>query len=63
MLLKAIEEKRFYPMGANKEVASDLLIIAGTHRDLRGRVGAIRQPVRRRPPVVWCITPGQGAAE
>ncbi|RMP77063.1 hypothetical protein ALQ17_01129 [Pseudomonas fluorescens] len=38
MLLKAIEEKRFYPMGADREVASDFLIIAGTHRDLRGRV-------------------------
>ncbi|WP_339453470.1 RNA repair transcriptional activator RtcR [Pseudomonas sp. JAI120] len=38
MLLKAIEEKRFYPMGADTEVTSDFLIIAGTHRDLRGRV-------------------------
>ena len=38
MLLKAIEEKRFYPMGADREVASDFLIIAGTHRDLRERV-------------------------
>ncbi len=38
MLLKAIEEKRFYPMGADTEVASDFLIIAGTHRDLRERV-------------------------
>lgn len=38
MLLKAIEEKRFFPMGADKEVESDFLIIAGTHRDLRERV-------------------------
>ncbi|WNW11602.1 RNA repair transcriptional activator RtcR [Pseudomonas sp. DTU_2021_1001937_2_SI_NGA_ILE_001] len=38
MLLKAIEEKRFFPMGSDKEVASDFLIIAGTHRDLRERV-------------------------
>mgnify|MGYP002041054308 FL=1 len=38
MLLKAIEEKRFFPMGADQEVESDFLIIAGTHRDLRGRV-------------------------
>ena len=38
MLLKAVEEKRFYPMGSDKEVASDFLIIAGTHRDLRERV-------------------------
>ncbi|WP_456026215.1 RNA repair transcriptional activator RtcR [Pseudomonas capeferrum] len=38
MLLKAIEEKRFYPLGADQEVGSDFLIIAGTHRDLRERV-------------------------
>lgn len=38
MLLKAIEEKRFFPMGSDKEVESDFLIIAGTHRDLRERV-------------------------
>ncbi|QIH08969.1 MULTISPECIES: RNA repair transcriptional activator RtcR [unclassified Pseudomonas] len=38
MLLKAIEEKRFFPMGSDQEVESDFLIIAGTHRDLRGRV-------------------------
>ncbi|MDO5691245.1 MAG: RNA repair transcriptional activator RtcR [Pseudomonadota bacterium] len=35
MLLKAIEEKRFYPLGADREVASDFQLIAGTHRDLR----------------------------
>nr|WP_288356679.1 RNA repair transcriptional activator RtcR [uncultured Pseudomonas sp.] len=38
MLLKAVEEKRFFPMGADKEVSSDFLLIAGTHRDLRVRV-------------------------
>ena len=38
MLLKAIEEKRFFPMGSDKEVSSDFLLIAGTHRDLRMRV-------------------------
>ncbi|WP_426206321.1 RNA repair transcriptional activator RtcR [Pseudomonas sp. TWP3-1] len=38
MLLKAIEEKRFFPLGSDKEVESDFLIIAGTHRDLRSRV-------------------------
>ncbi|WP_137937657.1 RNA repair transcriptional activator RtcR [Chitinivorax sp. B] len=35
MLLKAIEEKTFFPFGADKEVASDFQLIAGTHRDLR----------------------------
>ncbi|MBV4487149.1 RNA repair transcriptional activator RtcR [Pseudomonas sp. SWRI153] len=38
MLLKAIEEKRFFPLGSDKEVESNFLIIAGTHRDLRNRV-------------------------
>ena len=38
MLLKAVEEKRFFPMGSDKEVSSDFLLIAGTHRDLRARV-------------------------
>ncbi|MBK6972264.1 MAG: sigma 54-interacting transcriptional regulator [Sterolibacteriaceae bacterium] len=35
MLLKAIEEKRFLPFGADSEVASAFQLIAGTHRDLR----------------------------
>lgn len=35
MLLRAIEEKRFMPFGADKEVSSDFLLIAGTNRDLR----------------------------
>ncbi|HEY0680785.1 MAG TPA: RNA repair transcriptional activator RtcR [Steroidobacter sp.] len=35
MLLKAIEEKRFSPMGSDKEVESDFQLIAGTNRDLR----------------------------
>lgn len=38
MLLKAIEEKRFFPMGADSEVHSDFQLIAGTHRDLRKHV-------------------------
>src|SRR5690606_6744480 len=42
MLLKAIEEKRFYPMGADREVESDFQLIAGTNRDLRGEVAAGR---------------------
>ncbi|MBB5017171.1 transcriptional regulatory protein RtcR [Chitinivorax tropicus] len=35
MLLKAIEEKTFFPFGSDKEVTSDFQLIAGTHRDLR----------------------------
>jgi len=34
MLLKAIEEKRFFPVGGDKEVSSQFQLIAGTHRDL-----------------------------
>ena len=34
MLLRALEEKRFLPLGSDREVASDFLLIAGTNRDL-----------------------------
>ncbi len=34
MLLRAIEEKVFYPVGADKQTQSDFLLIAGTNRDL-----------------------------
>jgi transcriptional regulatory protein RtcR len=34
MILGAIEEKRFLPMGADVEVGSDFQLIAGTNRDL-----------------------------
>jgi len=42
MLLKAIEEKRFFPVGADKEVESDFQLIAGTNRDLRSDVAGGR---------------------
>ncbi|WP_190303156.1 MULTISPECIES: RNA repair transcriptional activator RtcR [Methylomonas] len=42
MLLKAIEEKTFYPVGGDKPVGSDFQLIAGTHRDLRQDVRAGR---------------------
>jgi transcriptional regulatory protein RtcR len=35
MLLKAVEEKRFFPIGSDREVTSDFQLIAGTNRDLR----------------------------
>lgn len=34
MLLKAIEEKRFLPVGSDHDVQSDFQLIAGTNRDL-----------------------------
>jgi transcriptional regulatory protein RtcR len=40
MLLRAIEEKTFYPLGSDKEVRSDFQLIAGTNRDLEARAGA-----------------------
>ena len=42
MLLKAIEEKNFFPVGGDKLVRSDFQLIAGTHRDLRQDVAAGR---------------------
>jgi transcriptional regulatory protein RtcR len=38
MLLKAIEDKRFLPVGSDLEVQSDFQLIAGTNRDLRALV-------------------------
>jgi transcriptional regulatory protein RtcR len=34
MLLRAVEEKRFLPVGTDREAASDFQLIAGTNRDL-----------------------------
>lgn len=34
MLLRALEEKRFSPLGGDQEVSSDFQLIAGTNRDL-----------------------------
>ncbi len=42
MLLRAIEEKRFFPVGSDSEVHSDFQLIAGTNRDLAGEVAAGR---------------------
>ena len=35
MLLKAVEEKRFFPLGSDRESGSDFQLIAGTNRALR----------------------------
>jgi transcriptional regulatory protein RtcR len=42
MLLKAVEDKRFLPVGSDREVSSDFQLICGTHRDLREDVAAGR---------------------
>jgi len=38
MCLRAIEEKRFLPVGADKETSADFQLLAGTNRDLRQEV-------------------------
>ena len=38
MLLRALEEKTFLPMGSDKETRSDFQLIAGTNRDLSAAV-------------------------
>lgn len=38
MLLRAIEEKKFLPVGADREVKSEFQLIAGTNRDLQSQV-------------------------
>ncbi|WP_309398918.1 RNA repair transcriptional activator RtcR [Cerasicoccus maritimus] len=50
MLLHAIEEKRFRPMGADTETESDFQLIAGTNRDLSESVaeGAFRSDLLAR---------------
>jgi transcriptional regulatory protein RtcR len=42
MLLRAVEEKRFLPVGADREVASDFQLLAGTNRDLAREVASGR---------------------
>jgi len=38
MLLRALEEKVFYPLGSDREVSSDFQLICGTNRDLRTQI-------------------------
>ncbi len=38
MLLRAIEEKTFLPLGSDREASSDFLLLCGTNRDLGARV-------------------------
>lgn len=50
MILRAIEDKRFLPVGADREAASDFQLIAGTNRDLGEAVasGAFRDDLYAR---------------
>jgi transcriptional regulatory protein RtcR len=38
MLLRALEEKLFLPLGSDKETGSDFMLIAGTNKDLNAAV-------------------------
>jgi transcriptional regulatory protein RtcR len=50
MLLRAIEEHKFLPVGADREVMSSFQLIAGTNRDLREAVreGRLREDLLAR---------------
>lgn len=50
MLLRAIEDKTFLPVGSDKEVSSDFQLIAGTNRDLSAavRAGTFREDLLAR---------------
>ncbi len=50
MLLRAIEEKSFLPVGADKEVSSDFQLICGTNRNLHAHVnnGTFREDLLAR---------------
>jgi transcriptional regulatory protein RtcR len=50
MLLRAVEEKRFHPLGSDREVSSDFQLIAGTNRDLLPQVrsGTFREDLLAR---------------
>lgn len=50
MLLRAIEEKSFLPLGADNETSSDFQLICGTNRDLGGgvRKGRFREDLLAR---------------
>jgi len=50
MLLRAIEEKRFLPMGSDREAKSDFQLIAGSNRDLQAaaRSGGFRDDLLAR---------------
>ncbi|MBL4845693.1 MAG: sigma 54-interacting transcriptional regulator [Planctomycetes bacterium] len=50
MLLRAVEERRFLPVGADREVESQFQLLAGTNRDLQAavRAGTFREDLMAR---------------
>ena len=55
MLLHALEEKSFYPLGSDKTITSDFQLLAGTNKDLRQQVqkGLFREDLLARIDT-WC---------
>ena len=60
MLLTAIEEKRFRPVGSDREIESDFQLIAGTHKDLAREVsqGRFREDLLSRIRLWKFVLPG-----
>jgi transcriptional regulatory protein RtcR len=60
MLLRAVEEKRFLPVGSDREVRSDFQLIAGTNRDLAAEIrsGKFREDLFARINLwTFCLPP------
>lgn len=57
MLLRAIEQRRFFPVGSDIEVESNFQLISGTNRDLSQAVasGLFREDLLRRIDL-WCFS-------
>lgn len=60
MLLHAIEQQRFYPMGSDQEVHSQFQLIAGTNKDLQQEVanGSFREDLLARINIWQWALPG-----
>jgi transcriptional regulatory protein RtcR len=60
MILRAVEDKRFLPVGADKEVASNFQLMAGTNRDLARCVadGTFREDLYARLNLWTFVLPG-----
>jgi transcriptional regulatory protein RtcR len=66
MLLRALEEKRFLPVGSDREVKSDFQLIAGTNCDLSQRVhdGKFREDLLARINLwTFCLPPLRNRTE
>lgn len=62
MLLRALEEKKFFPLGGDREASSDFQLIAGTNSDLASKVrdGRFREDLLARINLWTFRLPGLG---